>query len=659
MMFAGRLLLACTLASILQADTQVAWEFDATAQGWDAFWVHDLAVPFVVADSVLHTTITGNDPYMTSPDISIRATDVPSVLIRMRCGVGSGLRGAVYWTTGASPAWGEDKRISFDVAGDGEWQVRRVQLGSVHPLWTGTIRRIRVDPPAPAVPSDLQIDYLRLGDWPEQVAVDFELAQGPAVPVASGYLTNPPAPTTRLLLSELRPQLIRHQFNSGYLQPVHYDAVAAMGATVQLIPGVSWWWTHPHHQQPAPGSFPGDGGDWGPWESFLESLLEQAGSLGQSYVWDIWNEPDHPGSWAPAGLDPTTSRDRFFEAWRRAHVTIRALAPGDLIVGPSVSRFEGGLFSVEEFLAYAHTHAVLPDLVSWHSSNAGEIVAQCQRIRGFINAAGIDERPISINEIVAQAEQTWPGELVQYYAAVERAGVHSAAHSCWPDPDAAAPPYANCENDSASGLLKEIGGQRLPRSTWWAARAYAKRTGLAVPVQRGETVDGVAACDVALSTGAVVLGRSGQGAGDVALALSGLSLVDRLVAGGRVHVQAMRIPHSGWDALQEPPAQIQSTYTVVDGRLDLTLPQFGSHEAYVVNLRRPRFIGDMDGDLDVDMADFGHFQACYSGPGYTQSDSACADASLDADDDVDADDFSIFQQCLTGAGKPLDPVCIR
>jgi hypothetical protein len=61
--------------------------------------------------------------------------------------------------------------------------------------------------------------------------------------------------------------------------------------------------------------------------------------------------------------------------------------------------------------------------------------------------------------------------------------------------------------------------------------------------------------------------------------------------------------------------------------------------------------GDFDEDGDVDMEDFGYFQACFSGSGNPYS-YGCADASLDFDLDVDSTDFNIFAGCLGGANQP-------
>ena len=66
---------------------------------------------------------------------------------------------------------------------------------------------------------------------------------------------------------------------------------------------------------------------------------------------------------------------------------------------------------------------------------------------------------------------------------------------------------------------------------------------------------------------------------------------------------------------------------------------------------------DFNGDGDVDMQDFGHLQACYSGSGVVQPDPDCSDALLDNDADVDHDDFAIFQRCLSGPAVPADRTC--
>ncbi|GMV98039.1 MAG: hypothetical protein AMXMBFR83_23920 [Phycisphaerae bacterium] len=61
---------------------------------------------------------------------------------------------------------------------------------------------------------------------------------------------------------------------------------------------------------------------------------------------------------------------------------------------------------------------------------------------------------------------------------------------------------------------------------------------------------------------------------------------------------------------------------------------------------------DFDGDLDVDLEDFGHFQGCLG-----SSSPECFNARLDADLDVDRFDTSVFVGCFSGPNIPAAPQC--
>ncbi len=67
--------------------------------------------------------------------------------------------------------------------------------------------------------------------------------------------------------------------------------------------------------------------------------------------------------------------------------------------------------------------------------------------------------------------------------------------------------------------------------------------------------------------------------------------------------------------------------------------------------------GDSDLDGDVDQADFGRFQACYTSPDSPVAPPACAFARMDADLDVDGQDLLKFLDCMSGSGIPADPQC--
>jgi hypothetical protein len=66
---------------------------------------------------------------------------------------------------------------------------------------------------------------------------------------------------------------------------------------------------------------------------------------------------------------------------------------------------------------------------------------------------------------------------------------------------------------------------------------------------------------------------------------------------------------------------------------------------------RPALPGDLDYDGDVDQKDFGLFQACLSGEGWSYP-PGCAAADLEGDGDVDRTDIEAFKACLGGPGQP-------
>lgn len=100
-------------------------------------------------------------------------------------------------------------------------------------------------------------------------------------------------------------------------------------------------------------------------------------------------------------------------------------------------------------------------------------------------------------------------------------------------------------------------------------------------------------------------------------------------------------PHTGTITINAPGAP--NTPQTVTVHLTVETPPFSK--------------ADHDEDGDVDLQDFGWFQACLTGSGVPQNDPNCANARLDGDTDVDQDDLALFLQCLNGANLIVDPLC--
>lgn len=67
---------------------------------------------------------------------------------------------------------------------------------------------------------------------------------------------------------------------------------------------------------------------------------------------------------------------------------------------------------------------------------------------------------------------------------------------------------------------------------------------------------------------------------------------------------------------------------------------------------------DLDGDGDVDQADFGLFQVCLGAEVDGPLPVACRPADLNGDCVVDDEDVALFVACMSGAGVPADPACL-
>ncbi len=66
---------------------------------------------------------------------------------------------------------------------------------------------------------------------------------------------------------------------------------------------------------------------------------------------------------------------------------------------------------------------------------------------------------------------------------------------------------------------------------------------------------------------------------------------------------------------------------------------------------------DLDCDQDVDLNDFGIFQACATGANQGPPAVGCDIADFDIDLDIDQSDFGIFQRCISGPNFPAELAC--
>ena len=425
----------------------------------------------------------------------------------------------------------------------------------------------------------------------ESLTVDFAGDKGPVTYRASGFLhpfaescwgspqpcpldsstasTRPPAS----LVDPLKIRMVRLGW-SWYLgmadgESRAYARAKSIGATVQLVlsdfvaPGKTVYWNS---------VLP----DTTEWRTFVTNVARQAKEKGWTLQWDLWNEPN---------LNPQPiTQQQYYDIWRIGFKALRSVDPGAVVVGPSVAGFYagGGVDFMKSFLLYAKANSVLPDVLSWHDwDSPGAIPQHVQDMRDFMNSNGINITRISFNEVIYYGEYPNPGLTVKYFAAMERSGIESAAHACWPDTLGA----YNCNNNSLNGLLT-IDGTK-PRGAWWAYKGYADITGRLAAVTGSYSVDGVVGQDSAKREARGVFGRfavlTGTDKVDMALRFTNMNSVAYLGRTGKVHVTAHLMP-KGHAPLTAPLPVLDATYAVSDNALQFTVPNVGDGEAFTVRL---------------------------------------------------------------------------
>lgn len=133
-----------------------AWEFESEGdtEGWMPW--HQLK-PFQVSQGILSSDSNGVDPYMGSPNFTLKAGDFHTITIRMA--VSGGNSAQLFFITSSDPAYDEIKSITFPIEGDGEFHTYTLDM-SAKRGWKGTITQLRLDPTAAR--ALIQVDYIRI-----------------------------------------------------------------------------------------------------------------------------------------------------------------------------------------------------------------------------------------------------------------------------------------------------------------------------------------------------------------------------------------------------------------------------------------------------------------------------------------------------------------
>lgn len=135
------------------------YNFTSTTEGWSSVSM----VSQSVSSGINTLTLTGNDPYIYSPDnLNIAASTYKFIRIRLKNNTGSEPV-KFYFTTTTDTTWNEAKSFSFLSSANGDYSEYLIYVG---PNWTGTIKQLRFDPiDDPGNTSGtVNVDYIRVSN---------------------------------------------------------------------------------------------------------------------------------------------------------------------------------------------------------------------------------------------------------------------------------------------------------------------------------------------------------------------------------------------------------------------------------------------------------------------------------------------------------------
>ncbi|MFF8345716.1 hypothetical protein ACF049_05135 [Cellulosimicrobium funkei] len=294
----------------------------------------------------------------------------------------------------------------------------------------------------------------------------------------------------------------------------------------------------------------------------VTSIVEES-DYPERYVFTPFNEPDGINWYG----DWNVMRDTFLADWKAAYETIKEVYPEARIAGPGDAWWHGT--STRQILTYAKANDVLPDMWTWHElgvENLATFRSHLAEFRRIEQEVGVGPLPVNITEYAMRRDMGVPGQLVQWISMFEDEKV-DAQTAYWT--------FAGNLNDN---MAKNNGAN----GAWWLLKWYGDLTGETVELtppalNAVDTLQGLAALDAEKRQATVLFGG---GSKDVRLDVSG---VDTEVFGDEVDVQVRRAEFTGQEGeALAPPVVVAERASVVDGAVQVVVPNDDRHSAYQV-----------------------------------------------------------------------------
>jgi hypothetical protein len=326
---------------------------------------------------------------------------------------------------------------------------------------------------------------------------------------------------------------------------------------------------------PANSQWPCNSGDCSNWVQFIEQTVGQLEASGITFSYDIWNEPDLAIFWAP-GVNTT----QYFQMWDVGYETLRRVAPGKQIVGPSFA-YTPQRRAAQWTAFFAHVKAAdtVPDWVTNHNEGEGGVpqgvddpVIVAQSIREAMTTAGISQRPLSSNEYQGAGIQT-ADTTAWYVNRLAQSTYTTAMRGNW----------NCCMVPNLTGLLSKVQTGWAPTGNWWALRTGADMTGSLV--KTSNQVDNMsisAAKDDSKQRAVALLGDLRGFTGTANVKFTGLNSTPSLVRDGKVYATVYGLTEG---VLYAPVVQFAGELSVAaDGSVTVPANFLGAHDAAAIYL---------------------------------------------------------------------------
>jgi hypothetical protein len=358
-----------------------------------------------------------------------------------------------------------------------------------------------------------------------------------------------------------------------------YQRVTEIGTQFQLVVSDTWSYSVNSSRKPYE--------NYNLWEVYVRKLAQE--NKDKQIIWDIWNEPNYSKFWQG-------TRDEFFETYKRAYKILRSeLGPEAIIGGPSLTRYDKEY--IKAFLDYCQVNNLEVNFLSWHELDDETITSIDDHLIDaqtsfFKNPTykSLNLQKLYVNEIIGPYAQYKPGEIIGYFYYLEQGRADGACKACWSPLKKGE--MHNCLNKTLDGMLTPDTFE--PRAAWWTYKAYADGFSSRVQSQSDNPLVVALGSRSSLDDKAqVLLGyfkqKHSPPVATVTVTLKNLQPLGFTEKDKQIHLKIEKIPNTGEQVVQKLVSVKEENVSIVNGSVQIRIPNFGIHEGYLLTITKPHF----------------------------------------------------------------------